>query len=480
MAAILYTSNTIFYVPPYVDSITVDCIGGGGAGGGAFSSDTNNLSAGGGGGAGGAFARGVVPVTSFTKVTVVVGAQQTNSGTTGNDSSVSYTNTNRVVAGGGLAGGDAFAVTFGESLGNGGGGWTIGSSGSSLRAGGNGANATTFLQVPEFYLRARGGGGGGSAGIDSVGGNALSQSAGTGGIPNGGAGGSGGSTSQVGAPGSIPGGGGGGGAVKFFEAADYVGGAGARGQVTIYYDDNVSNATFVDCTDFAFPIPDGVTEVLVECWGAGGSGGGASGAALQRGYGGGGAGGNYSRKEQAVTSGNILYITAPSTNAVKETQGGTAQVKLNSTFVSAFVIATGGAGGAGGPNGNIGAGGVSSVTGCVGDAIIGGGDGGTGARNPGVGFSGGGGGGGGSISGGGDATGQTAGTGGEENGGAGGEGRAATADGLAGSIYGGGGGGGMSGVGGGSNVDGGDGAKGLVRIWYKNRNTDFFNFFNLC
>jgi hypothetical protein len=198
MATILYTSNGIFYVPPYVDSITADCIGGGGAGGGAFSSDTNNLSAGGGGGAGGAFARGVVPVTSFTKVTVAVGAQQTNSGTTGNNSSVSYSNSNRVIGAGGAAGNDAFAVTFAESLGNAGGGTTIGSSGSLLRAGGNGANATTFTEIPELYPRARGGGGGGSAGIDSQGGNASGQSAGTGGTPNGGAGGSGGSTSQVG------------------------------------------------------------------------------------------------------------------------------------------------------------------------------------------------------------------------------------------------------------------------------------------
>jgi hypothetical protein len=475
----IYTTNTSFYVPPYIDSLTVDCIGAGGAGGSAESDSTLNYSAAAGGGSGGTFVRGFFSVSPFNAASIIVGQATTTSGGTGNATIASYGGISRVVAVGGIGGESVAANTIGTVIGVGGIASTDFCVGSLIRSGGNGASGSTLLVIPEFTDRGVGGGGGGAAGNDANGLPGVLGIGGSGGAGGGGAGGNGANDNGgAGIAGSAPGGGGGGASIKFGEstgASPNEGGAGARGQATLYYDDVVYFA-FTSSTDSIFTIPDGVTEVTIECWGAGGAGGLASPGFLQQGAGGGGAGGNYSRKAQTVSPGDVLYITAPSATTTNSGTGGSALVKLNSTGATPFVVATGGAGGGAGSGGALGGGGVSSTLGCVGSVIISGGSGSAGSR-AGTGRGGVGGGGAGNINAGTDASGATPGTGGIFLGGNGSLVQNGAGNGNSGDNYGGGGGGACSGTSGPS-YDGGAGARGLVLVWYKPVNPDsFFMFF---
>jgi hypothetical protein len=207
--------------------------------------------------------------------------------------------------------------------------------------------------------------------------------------------------------------------------------------------------------------PVGVTQVIVECWGAGGAGGGATGNPAA---GGGGGGGQYSRKylEYSSPSVGIPYSVGAGgigTNTTVVSGGDT-------TWNTTTVVAKGGTGGT--PNATtIGVpvnGGLGNVAGSVGDVIYFGENGGVGEVADVAGIipiSGPGGGGAGSAE-----TTQGLGTqGGKEFGGFGGDLIAAGSSvGNSGTLYGGGGGGAVTDVA--TNRAGGNGGQGLIRILY--------------
>lgn len=92
--------------------------------------------------------------------------------------------------------------------------------------------------------------------------------------------------------------------------------------------------------------PVGVTEVIVECWGAGGAGGGST---TNNTLGGGGGGGGYARSL-------INYTAAQQNISYNVGQGGVAGTGngpsgTNTTWQSTIVVANGGSGGQSGPNG---------------------------------------------------------------------------------------------------------------------------------
>jgi len=218
--------------------------------------------------------------------------------------------------------------------------------------------------------------------------------------------------------------------------------------------------------------PDGVTTVLVECWGAGGGGGGA----ITNSGGSGGAAGNYSRKL-------IQYSSPTSTIPYVVGVGGTSSAGGNGTsgsftsWNSTSVIATSGAGGRVGVSLDFVNGASNSTGSCVGDVIYAGGWGGGGEYAGGFGspptpeaLGGSGGGAAGSL---GSEQFQAFGGSGRfgvlEFGGEGGAivgTTAGTVTGNTGSLYGGGGGGGAR-LTSGANVAGGAGAQGLIRIIYR-------------
>jgi hypothetical protein len=214
--------------------------------------------------------------------------------------------------------------------------------------------------------------------------------------------------------------------------------------------------------------PAGVTEVLIECWGAGGGGGGA----ITNSGGGGGAAGNYSRK-------SIVYSSTASTISYVVGAGGTSSAGGNGTsgswtsWNSTSVIATSGGGGKVGVSLGFVDGAGNSTGSCVGDVIYAGGWGGGGEYTTAFGTEALGGAGGGAAGSLGSEQFQAFGQGGRvgvaEFGGDGGAIVGTTAGAVTGnngSLYGGGGGGGArltSGV----NVAGGAGAQGLIRLTYQ-------------
>lgn len=222
-----------------------------------------------------------------------------------------------------------------------------------------------------------------------------------------------------------------------------------------------------------FTIPEGVTSIQIECWGAGGAGGGAGGSLNVTGRGGGG--GAYARVNTLdVVPGETLTITVGAGGAGANNNnggaGGNSLVTYNSLTVA---LAAGGAGGttASGNNGGTTPGGLAAN--CIGDVAYGGGLGGGG------GFGGGGGGGGAagtSVTGGNGGTGSSVeaggtggagGLGGSTGGGNGGNGgNQPSSNGAAGNIPGGGGGGAKSIADNTTNRAGGAGAPGRVVITY--------------
>lgn len=210
---------------------------------------------------------------------------------------------------------------------------------------------------------------------------------------------------------------------------------------------------------FVVPSGFGITEIDVECWGAGGSGAGASAGGAYPGGGGGGAGA-YSKKEITVIPEtdialSVAPLSAGGANATNGNDGASSWVKENGAN---GCVAVGGKKGL--VTGTAGAGGLN--TDCYGDTKY---SGGNGANN--TSYNGGGGGGGaGSTGAGGNASGTTKGTGTSVNGGDGGNGSTGN-DGFPGSVYGGGGGGGNFFNSGAITYKGGSGAGGVVMISYE-------------
>ncbi|MBK6838089.1 MAG: SprB repeat-containing protein [Bacteroidetes bacterium] len=127
----------------------------------------------------------------------------------------------------------------------------------------------------------------------------------------------------------------------------------------------------------SFTVPDGVTSVIVECWGGGGAGGGNT---SSNDGGGGGGGGAYAKSTISVTPGTAYSVTVgtgPNGGSGNGSSGG------DSWFINAStVMAKGGSGGStvsGGNPGNGGAGGSSALS--VGTTKFAGGTGGTGRNN---------------------------------------------------------------------------------------------------
>ncbi|PKP36557.1 MAG: hypothetical protein CVT97_08720, partial [Bacteroidetes bacterium HGW-Bacteroidetes-14] len=207
------------------------------------------------------------------------------------------------------------------------------------------------------------------------------------------------------------------------------------------------NETFT--TSGTFTVPAGVTEITVECWGAGGGGSTRTSNAGGSGIGGGGGGGAYSRSVVPVTPGSI-YSVEVGTGGEASSPGG------NSSFNSVTVVAAGGSGGVLNST-TAGAGGTSANS--TGALIYAGGNGADGFEA----LSGGGGGGAGSTGQGKHAIGATGGAATTANGGKGGDGVSGSNNGLPGSNYGGGGSGAVRSNG--INY-GGTGANGLVIITY--------------
>jgi hypothetical protein len=204
------------------------------------------------------------------------------------------------------------------------------------------------------------------------------------------------------------------------------------------------NQTFT--TSGTFTVPAGVTQVTIECWGAGGGGGSRS----TSGRAGGGGGGAYASSTIAVTPGN-LYNVVVGSGGNANTAGG------NSTFNSTTVVA---AGGSGGTLNSTAAGAGGAIANSTGAILYAGGNGAAGGSS----YSGGGGGGAGSSGTGGSASGATGGAGTPTNGGNGGAGVSGSQNGLPGSTYGGGGSGAVRTSG---TRTGGSGADGLVVIsWF--------------
>jgi hypothetical protein len=197
-----------------------------------------------------------------------------------------------------------------------------------------------------------------------------------------------------------------------------------------------------------FIVPDGVTSITVECWGAGGGG---STITSNGARGGGGGGGAYASSALSVTPGLIFPVTV-GTGGAASTAGG------NSSFNTTSIVA---AGGSGGTNNSTTAGAGGTTANSTGTTKYAGGNGGTGGGT----YSGGGGGGAGTTGAGGNAPTAASGSFGAGTslyGGNGGSSVSGSSNGNNGNTYGGGGSGACTS----SSTDrtGGSGANGQVRI----------------
>jgi len=200
-------------------------------------------------------------------------------------------------------------------------------------------------------------------------------------------------------------------------------------------------------TSGTFTVPNGVSSISVECWGAGGGGG----TRTSNGVGGGGGGGAYASNMLSVTPGN--YPVVVGVGGATGATGGSSSFNINS------VVALGG----GGVVTNSAIGGIGgTAAGSTGSIKYSGGSGANGLSGS---YGGGGGGGAGSNGTGGNATSAIGGTGTTNNGGNGGNGRSGSqGNGTNGFSYGGGGGGAYRTLL--LNCRGGNGANGLVVISY--------------
>jgi len=230
--------------PAGVTSVTVHCIGGGGGGGGSRS----NSVYGGGGGAGGSYATKVVTVTPGNTYNLYVGEGGAG-GTNGNgvDGTASwFNNTSEVYAVGGAGGDEPNGGTV-----SGGSGTTTGCIGTTVYAGGDGANGTGSGGIS--------GGGGGAAGSGGAGGDASGRTGGTGTASGGGDGGNGRSNNEGNGRVGLDYGGGGSGAF-IPDNTNHAGGSGAGGAVQLVYSAAAGafDGTFESGTSFSV---NGMTEV---------------------------------------------------------------------------------------------------------------------------------------------------------------------------------------------------------------------------
>ncbi len=213
--------------------------------------------------------------------------------------------------------------------------------------------------------------------------------------------------------------------------------------------------TYSNPGTYSFTVPGGITEITVECWGAGGGGGRSTSDNTGRGGGGGGA---YATKTFVVIPGEMYSLTVGAGGS-----GGNLTALQNSggsSFFGANVVLASGGGGVGNNSSTAGLGGVD--TDCIGDIVFSGGNGADGSG----GNSGAGGGGAGTTENGGNANAMIAGQGGIMLGGNGGDGRSSAGSGNVGFAYGGGGGGGRKGGFLSSNQNGGAGASGTIIITF--------------
>jgi uncharacterized protein YjdB len=202
-----------------------------------------------------------------------------------------------------------------------------------------------------------------------------------------------------------------------------------------------------------FVVPDGVTSIMVETWGAGGRGG--SRTSGSNGYGGGG-GGAYSRQTIAVTPGQTLTLNVGAGATTNTVPGGDSWVSTTTNVSNAFVLAKGGNTVAN--NGTAGAAGGSAASG-IGSLKF---SGGNGATRTSATISGGGGSSAAPTTNGNNASGMTGGAA-PLNGGAGGDGRNNNGNGFAGEYPGGGGGGAVRTS---LSPTGGNGANGKIILNY--------------
>jgi hypothetical protein len=415
-----YTSvNEIdFVIPLFVTDLTVDILSGGGGGGGVVRPEGPNISfdAGGGGGGGGSLVRNRITTTEYPFLTSSVsqfqylnctigsggaGGLAGLQGTQGGTSTVFHPSVGALgLVYGGFGGGGVEASTFTYEFGGGGVVDNTSYIGDLVVDGGYGG-AAGFIHS---------GAGGGGAGIDTPGGagNIITPGAGGGGSPIGGSGGVGRTTSVAfGAIGAVGGGGGGGGFLaEGTGEAQSLGGTGGPGYIKVYYNNNVTQSLFytqptqLNPTTSIWPsetlnwtIPEHVDSVLIECWGAGGSGGEGVDANLQRGAGGGGAGGNYARKLltnfPSTNPGTlILYIAgAAGYPTPAQSVGNEGDVTYVQYGANVVCRATGGRQGGQGVGNSEGVGAVANLvssTGvtCIGDVIWQGGNGSTASDFP--------------------------------------------------------------------------------------------------
>jgi hypothetical protein len=417
----LSPNNISFIIPAFVENITIDISSGGGGGGGGNRPEGPGtyFSVAGGGGGGGSVVRKKVTkaihpsftssISQFRSLNCTVGYGGAgvgfiDQGVQGQTSDCAHSSPSigtLATVLGGFGGYSAYATTFTYEFGAGGSADTSYYLGDLISEGGLGAGG--FID--------KSGGGGGGAGIDTYGGIAIDNSPGLGGFgsPNGGNGGTGRTTTARGGNGSDSGGGGGGGLVLTGTGeATSGGGNGGSGYIKIYYDNNVNQTLFETLPSssgqwptevFTWTIPEYVDSVLIECWGAGGTGGEGNDVGLQRGVGGGGAGGNYARTLLTnllgsnppgvlflYVAGAAAYDSFPSPNGAE----GSASFAIYNTIPpgEGLVVcrATGGRPGGRG-SGGTGPGAVANTTSsagvvCIGDVIFKGGDGGTGADFP--------------------------------------------------------------------------------------------------
>ncbi|MCD0470039.1 T9SS sorting signal type C domain-containing protein [Flavobacterium sp. JAS] len=145
----------------------------------------------------------------------------------------------------------------------------------------------------------------------------------------------------------------------------------------------VSSSTIVFDSSGSYTIPAGVTNIQVECWGAGGGGGAAS---VDPSAGGGGAGGGYVKNTVISVTPNSTYTVNVGTGGIVSTSASGGKGGSSWFGSTTTILAVGGNGGVLGngttPNG---AGGVVTTTGNVGGtaisayALVGGSAGGSGA-----------------------------------------------------------------------------------------------------
>lgn len=215
-------------------------------------------------------------------------------------------------------------------------------------------------------------------------------------------------------------------------------------------------------TNGTFTVPFGVSQIKVECWGAGGAGG----ARTTNGRSGGGGGGAYASSTISVVLGDTYAVVVGAGGTSSTTNNGQVDGG-SSSFGGAMVVAAGGI--SLNRNGTAGAaGGQASAS--TGEVKYSGGNGGTSTGTS----AGGGGGVAGAVGNGGNANNGTGGTGYgpvEDGKGKGADGPDRNADGNTGNNYGGGGSGASRNR---NNRNGGAGAGGFVRVTYTTAYTTFF------